>query len=157
MGGASTVNSQVGKGSVFVIHLPLKEGEAEAVQAKDMPRHVLKLQPGQATCRVLIADDVEDNRQLLAQLLGSVGFEIGLATNGADAVQEVENCRPHLFLMDFRRPVMDGHEAIRRIRAMAGGKEIKIIAVTASAMDENRQELLKIGADDFISKPFQYM
>jgi CheY-like chemotaxis protein len=57
--------------------------------------------------------------------------------------------------MDFRMPVMDGHEAIRRIRAMPGGKEIKIIAVTASAMDANRQELLKIGADDFISKPFR--
>jgi CheY-like chemotaxis protein len=49
-------------------------------------------------------------------------------------------------------PVMDGHEAIRRIRAMAGGEDTKIIAVTASAMDENRQELMRIGADDFISK-----
>ena len=57
--------------------------------------------------------------------------------------------------MDFRMPVMDGHEAIRRIRAMAGGEDAKIIAVTASAMDENRQELMEIGADDFISKPFR--
>jgi CheY-like chemotaxis protein len=52
-------------------------------------------------------------------------------------------------------PVMDGREAIRRIRALAGGADPKIIAVTASAMDENRQELMKIGADDFISKPFR--
>jgi len=104
---------------------------------------------------VLIADDVEDNRQLLAQLLGPIGFEIRLAINGAEAIQEFEEWRPHLILMDFRMPVMDGHEAIRRIRAMAGGEEIKIIAVTASAMDENRQELLRIGADDFISKPFR--
>ena len=74
MGGDITVSSQVGKGSVFVIHLPLKEGEAQAVQAKDKPRHVLRLQPGQATCRVLIADDIEDNRQLLAQLLGPRRF-----------------------------------------------------------------------------------
>jgi PAS domain S-box-containing protein len=155
MGGAITVSSQVGKGSVFVIHLPLKEGEAQAVQAKDKPRHVLRLQPGQATCRVLIADDIEDNRQLLAQLLAPVGFEIRLASNGAEAVQEFEEWRPHLILMDFRMPVMDGHEAIRRIRAMAGGKELRIIAVTASAMDENRQELMEIGADDFISKPFR--
>ena len=155
MGGDITVNSQVGKGSVFVIHLPLKEGEAQAVQAKDKPRHVLRLQPGQATCRVLIADDIEDNRQLLAQLLAPVGFEIRLATNGAEAVQEFEEWRPHLILMDFRMPVMDGHEAIRRIRAMAGGEDTKIIAVTASAMDENRQELMGIGADDFISKPFR--
>ena len=157
MGGAITVNSQVGKGSVFLIQLPLKEGEALAVQAKDKPRQVLRLQPGQATCRVLIADDVEDNRQLLAQLLGPVGFEIRLATNGAEAVHEFEVWRPHLILMDFRMPVMDGHEAIRRIRAIAGGKDSKIIAVTASAMDENRQELIAIGADDFISKPFREM
>ena len=155
MGGDITVSSQVGKGSVFVIHLPLKEGEAQAVQAKDKPRHVLRLQPGQATCRVLIADDIEDNRQLLAQLLAPVGFEIRLATNGAEAVQEFEQWRPHLILMDFRMPVMDGHEAIRRIRAMAGGEDAKIIAVTASAMDENRQELMEIGADDFIGKPFR--
>jgi CheY-like chemotaxis protein len=155
MGGAITVNSQVGKGSEFVIHFPLKEGEAQAIQAKDKTGHVLRLQPGQASCRVLIADDIEDNRQLLAQLLGPVGFEIRLVTNGEEAVQEFEQWRPHLILMDFRMPVMDGHEAIRQIRAMAAGKEPKIIAVTASAMDENRHELIAIGADDFISKPFR--
>ncbi len=155
MGGDITVSSRVGKGSVFVIDLPLTEGEAQAVQAKNKPRHVLKLQPGQPTCRVLIADDVEDNRQLLAQLLASVGFEIRLAIHGADAVQAFEEWRPHLILMDFRMPVMDGHEAIRRIRAMAGGMGPRIIAVTASALDENRQELMDIGADDFIGKPFR--
>jgi PAS domain S-box-containing protein len=155
MGGDITLSSQVGKGSVFVIRLPLKEGEAEEVQAKDKPRHVLSLQPGQAACRVLIADDIEDNRQLLAQLLTPVGFEIRLAINGAEAVHEFEAWRPHLILMDFRMPVMDGHEAIRRIRAMSGGKEAKIIAVTASAMDDNRQDLMEIGADDFIGKPFR--
>ncbi|MDZ4686185.1 MAG: PAS domain S-box protein, partial [Planctomycetaceae bacterium] len=142
MGGDITVNSQVGKGSVFIIRLPLKEGEAQAVPAKDQPRHVLRLQSGQATCRVLIADDIEDNRQLLAQLLAPVGFEVRLATNGAEAVREFEGWRPDLILMDFRMPVMDGHEAIRRIRAMVGGEHPKIIAVTASAMDENRQELM---------------
>src|SRR4029077_19866846 len=102
-----------------------------------------------------IADDVEDNRQLLAQLLAPVGFEVRLATNGAEAVQEFEEWRRHLILMDFRMPVMHGHEAIRRIRALAGGKDPKIIAGTASAMDENRQDLMAIGADDFISKPFR--
>ncbi len=155
MGGDITVKSQVGKGSVFVIQLPLKEGDADAVLAKDNPRHVLKLQAGQPPCRVLIADDIEDNRQLLAQLLTPVGFEIRLANNGAEAVQEFEQWRPHLILMDFRMPVMDGHEAIRRIRAMAGGDSVKIIAVTASAMDENRQQLLEIGANEFIGKPFR--
>ena len=155
MGGDITVSSQVGKGSIFVVHLPLKQGEAGAVQAKDNPRRVLGLRPGQATCRVLIVNDVEDNRQLLAQLLAPVGFEILLATNGLEAVQEFERWRPHLILMDFRMPVMDGHEAIRRIRATDGGQDTRIIAVTASAMDDNRQDLMDIGADDFIGKPFR--
>src|SRR6185295_4569834 len=57
--------------------------------------------------------------------------------------------------MDFRMPVMDGHEAIRRIRAMSSGTTTKIIAVTASALDENRLDLISIGADDFLSKPFR--
>jgi len=104
---------------------------------------------------VLIADDIKDNRELLAQLLGPVGFEVRMATNGVEAIHEFEEWRPRLILMDFRMPVMDGHEAIRRIRAMDGGEIPKIIAVTASAMEENRQELMGIGADDFISKPFR--
>lgn len=155
MGGSISVKSEVGKGSVFIIQLALKEGEATAVETKDKSRQVLRLQPGQAACRVLIADDVEDNRQLLAQLLGPVGFETRLAVNGAEAIQEFEQWHPQLILMDFRMPVLDGLEAIRRIRTMAGGDQPTIIAVTASAMDENRHELLEIGADDFISKPFR--
>src|SRR4051812_41906083 len=155
MGGDITLSSQVGKGSVFVIDLPLNEGEAQAVQAKEKQRHVLKLQPGQPACRVLVVDDIEENRQLLAQLLAPVGFEVRLAVNGAEAVKQFEEWQPSLILMDFRMPVMDGHEAIRRIRALPGGKEPTIIAVTASAMDDNRQELMEIGADDFIGKPFR--
>lgn len=155
MGGSITVTSQVGKGSTFLIQLPLNEGDAGAVQAKEKNRHVIRLQPGQPACRVLIADDIEDNRQLLAQLLGSVGFEIELAINGEEAVKVFKQWHPHLVLMDFRMPVMDGHEAMRQIRAMEGGKDIKMIAVTASAMDENRKELMAVGADDFLSKPFR--
>ncbi len=155
MGGDITLTSHVGRGSIFVIRLPLTEGNAQAVEAKDIPRHVLRIQDGQPPCRVLIADDIDDNRQLLAQLLAPVGFQVRLATNGAEAIEQFEQWQPNLILMDFRMPVMDGMEAIRRIRALAGGKEPTIIAVTASAMDENRNELLKIGADDFIGKPFR--
>jgi len=155
MGGDITVNSHVGKGSVFAIHMPLKEGEAQEVQRKEKTRQVLGFQSGQAKCRVLIVDDQEDNRQLLAQILGPVGFEIRLAIDGEQAVKEFREWRPHLILMDSRMPVMDGHDAIRRIRDAADGKDLKIIAVSASALNEDRQVLIGIGADDFIAKPIQ--
>ncbi len=154
MGGEITVASVVDRGSVFTIRLPVKDGEAGAAEAKSTAGHVLRLQPGVA-CRVLVADDVEDNRQLLAQLLTPIGFDVHLAADGAEAVAAFEAWRPDLILMDFRMPVMDGHEAIRRIRALPGGGVPKIIAVTASALDENRRELMEIGADDFIGKPFR--
>ena len=155
MGGDITARSQVGKGTTFAIQLPLSESEAQAVRPIDQPRQVLRLQSGQGACRVLIVDDIEENRQLIEQLLAPADFELRQATNGAEAVESFEEWRPDLIVMDFRMPVMDGHEAIRRIRAMPGGARPKIIAVTASAMEENRQDLMKIGADDFISKPFR--
>ena len=154
MGGEITVTSVVDRGSVFVIRLPFKDADAGAAEPEATAGHVLRLRPGGA-CRVLIVDDVEDNRQLLAELLGPVGFDVRLAADGAEAVAAFQAWRPDLILMDFRMPVMDGHEAIRRIRALPGGGVPKIIAVTASAMDENRRELLDVGADDFIGKPFR--
>ena len=155
MGGDITVSSQVGEGSTFAIQLPLNESVARAVHATEPPRQVLRLLPGQPECRVLVSDDVADNRELLVQLLEPIGFLVRLVNDGAQAVREFEQWRPHLILMDFRMPVMNGCEAIRRIRGSAGGTEPKIIALTASALDENRQELLGVGADDFIGKPFR--
>ena len=155
MGGDISVVSRVGQGSVFTILLPLNVGEAQSVRSIPRPRHVLGLRPGRDACRVLVADDVEDNRELLVQILEPVGFLVRLATDGAQAVEEFQRWRPHLILMDLRMPVMDGHEATRRIRGLDGGLDVKIIAVTASVIEENRQEVLAGGADDFLGKPFQ--
>ena len=74
---------------------------------------------------------------------------------GEQALQAYEAWRPHLILMDMRMPVMDGFEAIRRIRSSAGGEAIPIIVVTASPVFERRQEALRVGANDFLSKPFR--
>ncbi len=155
MGGDITVRSQVGKGSLFRFHIVLQEADPVAVVVKAETRRVTGLRPGQPRYRVVVADDKEDNRELLSQMLGPVGFQIRQVADGEEAVKEFEIWEPSLILMDLRMPVMDGYEAIRRIRASAGGKDVRIIAVTASAFEETRQEVLDTGADDFVSKPFR--
>jgi PAS domain S-box-containing protein len=155
MGGDITVSSQVGRGSLFGFNIALKEADPAAVVVKAESRCVTGLQPGQPQYRVLVADDKEDNRELLSQMLGPVGFQIRQVADGEEAVKEFEMWNPNLILMDLRMPVVDGYEAIRRIRASVGGKDARIIAVTASAFEDTRQEVLATGADDFISKPFR--
>jgi len=133
----------------------LQGADPAVVVAKAESRRVIGLQPGQPQVRVLVADDKEDNRELLSEMLGPVGFQIRQVADGEEAVKEFGRWGPSLILMDLRMPVMDGYEAIRRIRASVGGKGARIIAVTASAFDETRQEVLDTGADDFVSKPFR--
>ncbi len=155
MGGDITVSSQVGRGSLFGFNIALKEADPAAVVVKAESRCVTGLQPGQPQYRVLVADDKEDNRELLSQMLGPLGFQIRQVADGEEAVKEFEMWNPSLILMDLRMPVVDGYEAIRRIRASVGGKDARIIAVTASAFEDTRQEVLADGADDFVSKPFR--
>jgi CheY-like chemotaxis protein len=137
------------------LEIGLEEGTVDAVAPKEVLRPVTGQQPGQPHYRILVADDNEDNRELLEHMLDAVGFEVQGATNGEEAIQEYEAWHPHLILMDMRMPVMDGFEAIKRIRASAGGEATRIIVVTASPMLERRQEALDIGANDFLSKPFR--
>jgi signal transduction histidine kinase/nitroreductase len=155
MGGTVTVSSREGKGSTFRLETGLEEGAAEAVVQKEVLRPVTGQQPGQPRYRVLVADDNEDNRTLLELTLAAVGFEVQGVADGQQAIQAYEAWHPHLILMDMRMPVLDGFEAIRRIRASAGGEAIAIIVVTASPVFEHRQEALRIGANDFLSKPFR--
>ena len=155
MGGTITVNSTAGKGSIFRLEVGLEEGGVEAVARKEVLRPVTGQQPGQPCYRILVADDKEENRTLLELMLAAVGFEVRGTTNGQEAIEEYEAWHPHLILMDMRMPVMDGFEAIRRIRESAGGEAIPIITVTASPMMERRQEAMDVGANDFLGKPFR--
>jgi signal transduction histidine kinase/DNA-binding response OmpR family regulator len=155
MGGDITVTSQTGKGSVFRFDVAIAKGESSAVAQKTELRHVLRLEPGQRTYRVLIADDVEDNRTLLRTLLKTVGFETSEATDGEEALRLYEQWRPDLILLDLRMPVVDGYEVIRRIRSRPDAPPVRIIVVTASAFQESRNAILAAGADDFIIKPYR--
>jgi PAS domain S-box-containing protein len=155
MGGDIHVSSQLGKGSIFRFEIDIGKRTDGAVEKKPESRRVEKLRPGQQMFRVLIADDKDDNRTLLTQMLGRIGFEIREVVNGEQAVQEFEKWHPHIILMDTRMPVMGGYEAIKRIRESVAGKTVKVISVTASAFGEDRKKALEIGADDFLGKPFR--
>ncbi|OGR40908.1 MAG: hypothetical protein A2X35_02965 [Elusimicrobia bacterium GWA2_61_42] len=155
MGGDITVTSRAGKGTVFRLDIPVKEASSAAAAVKETVRQVKRLAPGQPVYRVLIADDKPDNRDFLDQLLGFVGFEVRQAVDGAEALRAFGEWRPHLILMDIKMPVMDGYEATMRVRSSPGGKDVKIIVLSASAIGDVRQEAIANGADDYLAKPFR--
>ncbi len=155
MEGDITVDSKDGTGSLIKFDVHLGECEAGSDKKKPESARVKGLRPGQPTYRILIADDEDTNLTLISQMLGNIGFETRQVTNGQEAVEEFTAWQPHLILMDMRMPVMDGYDAIRLIRAGAGGRDVKIVSISASAFSQNRQEALRAGADDFIAKPFR--
>ncbi len=155
LGGTLDVSSELGKGSIFRLEIPVRAGVADASAPKAVPRHVTGLEAGQAAVRVLVVDDEADNRAFLEALVGPVGFDVRTAENGAQAVLEYEAWAPQLVLMDLRLPGLDGTEAIRRIRGLDRAGATKIIVVTAAAFKEDRQRALDAGADDYLSKPFR--
>lgn len=158
MGGRVSVNSALGKGSTFQFEIPLDlADEADVVKLSGTATgEVIGLAPGQPEYRILIVEDQKENQILLSQLMTTVGFAVKIADNGEQGVQIFQNWQPHLIWMDRRMPVMDGLEATRRIRELPGGKDVKIIAVTASALLEQRQEILDVGIDDFVLKPYRF-
>jgi CheY-like chemotaxis protein/anti-sigma regulatory factor (Ser/Thr protein kinase) len=157
MGGSINLESVPGKGTLFRVDLPLREAkETDIYKLKQsQTSDVAGLAPEQPEYRILIVEDQRDNQILLTQLLESVGFQVRTAENGEEGVKLFQSWHPHFIWMDRRMPVMDGMEATRRIRELPGGTEVKIVAVTASAFAEQRDEMLAAGMDDYIRKPFR--
>lgn len=154
MGGDVSVQSIQGQGSIFVCQVQLCVAEATTVFSPEETQLAIRLQPGQPNYRILVVEDVLETRQLLVNLIESVGLEVRDAKNGEEAIALCQEWHPHLIWMDIRMPVMDGYEATRLLRATPEGKETKIIALTASAFDEDRRASLNAGCDDFVAKPF---
>lgn len=155
MGGDVTAQSRPGEGSTFHLTLPIAAASAPPDSgAVESPRPA-RLAPGESRRRILVAEDVAENQEIFARMLGRVGFEVRLASDGAEAVSLAASWRPHLVLMDLRMEGMDGIEATRAIRAAEAGERLPIIAVTANAFEENRAEAREAGADDFLAKPFR--
>jgi PAS domain S-box-containing protein len=159
MGGELTVDSQPGAGSMFhfdILAMGVPEPTDSIDESHDVQVHkAVRIQPGQPSCRVLVADDAPENRYLLERMLKPVGFEIRCVENGAEAVSMCDEWHPNVVLLDLHMPVMDGFEASRLIRA-AHGTTIKIVVLSASVLDDGRQQVLGDGADAFIVKPFEF-
>ena len=155
MDGRIQVKSTVDQGSTFRLDQPVALARAEAVPSAEADRRIVGLAEGQAEWRILAVDDQEDNRRLLRQVLEPLGFQVREAANGQEGIQVWREWRPQLIWMDMRMPVMDGYEATRQIKASAGGAETRIIALTASAFEEDRHKVLDAGCDDFMRKPFR--
>ncbi|MDO9142483.1 MAG: ATP-binding protein, partial [Methylobacter sp.] len=158
MGGILSVNSTLGKGSSFLVDVPLVVANpADIANSDDITKgNVVGLAANQPTYRILIVDDQLENQLLLSKLMEIINFPIKTADNGAQAIELFQSWQPQLIFMDSRMPVMGGIEASRRIRQLPGGKDVKIVAVTASIFMEQRDELLKAGMDDFIRKPYRF-
>ncbi|MGC4064966.1 MAG: ATP-binding protein [Polyangiaceae bacterium] len=153
MGGTIEAKSALGRGSTFRFEVPIGEGDTSAAKCKIALRHAQRIRSVSPSKRVLVVDDLDENRTYFTSLLNVVGFETRQASNGEEAVHEFASWSPHAILMDIRMPKMDGIEAIRRIRAVNRGSDVKIICVTASAFDEDRIAARSAGVDDFLSKP----
>ena len=153
MGGELRVESVPGEGSCFCFTLPLPLAEAPASALTH--GRVLGLAAGTPAVRVLVADDQPENRELILRWLQLSGFEVRPAANGQEAVERFQAWRPHLIWMDMSMPVMDGYEATRRIRALPGGGEVRIAALTASAFEEDRAVILAAGCDEVVAKPME--
>ncbi|MCX7780924.1 MAG: response regulator transcription factor [Negativicutes bacterium] len=100
---------------------------------------------------ILIADDEPQIRQLLALYFGKEGFQIEEASDGAETIVKVQQLKPNIVLLDIMMPIMDGLEVCRQVRKIS---DVPIILLTARAEDEDRIMGLEIGADDYITKPF---
>jgi len=155
MGGDITASSKVGSGSIFRVTLMVEVVTEDAYIETQPQQEVLGLASGEPAYRLLVVEDQETNRRLLVKLLEQVGFEVKEASNGLEAVEIWQQWNPHLIWMDMRMPVLNGQEATRRIKSMPGGQSVVIIALTATAFDEEREQILQDGCDDFVRKPFR--
>jgi len=160
MGGQLTVSSRLGEGSVFRVEIPATpvsmSGESQTVQPANVTgyrRSSSNLEVG--PLRILITDDMADNRAVLRGLLEPLGFSVAEANSGEDCLQQAANWRPDLILMDLRMPGIDGLETTRRLRASPECQHLPVIAISAATFIEDREASQAAGCNAHLSKPIQ--
>lgn len=105
---------------------------------------------------IVVAEDDDDIRELLAMRLASRGFEVATATDGRAALELVRTRRPVAAVLDWMMPVVQGHEVCRMLKEDASTAEIPIVLLTARAMEGDVHRAFELGADEYITKPFDF-
>jgi signal transduction histidine kinase/AmiR/NasT family two-component response regulator len=159
MGGEITVTSIVGKGSSFVLHLNLPVRATENDAEKHYQENIiyLDMQANAGRQPILLVEDYEPNVLVATIMFNNFGYRYEVARNGKEAIERILHSNYSIVFMDVEMPVMDGFETTKRIRELEKTKvtlPVPIIAMTAHAMNGDREKCLSIGMNDYIAKPF---
>lgn len=150
MGGNIKVTSELGLGSEFEFTMPVSDKPCFVQQ--ELPAVTQRLDPNLSlNGLVLLADDHNDNRRLTERLLRVLGLNVVTAADGYQAIKQYNLRKPDLVLLDIQMPEMDGIEAFKALRQQ--GARVPIIALTANAMNHEIEHYMRLGFDDYISKP----
>jgi CheY-like chemotaxis protein len=152
-GGSITARSEgVGRGSEFVVRLPVAVGSARPAgkDGDSQPQHPA------TPLRILVVDDDRDAVASLAMLLKITGNETRTAHDGVEAVESAEAFRPDVVLLDIGLPKMNGYDAARRIREQPWGQDMVLIALTGWGQEEDRRMALAAGFNHHLVKPIDF-
>ena len=154
LGGDLTVISELNKGSLFKLELLVKVGNKKNVEFNNEKKYISKLIPNQKKINILVVEDIIESRKLLETYLTIVGFNVNVAENGKEAVELCKKNIPNFIFMDISMPEMNGFIATEKIRNLEACKATIIVALTAHALENQQDEILQSGFDDFMRKPF---
>ena len=152
MGGTLRARSEEGIGSIFTLEIPL------ALHREKAPEQVPTFLAGNSNGKnqhVLLVEDNPVNQTVVEAMLRSLGFQISVVSDGAQAVSAAQTGDFAAILMDCRLPVIDGYEATRQIRQLTNCIQVPIIALTANALHGDREACLQAGMSDYLAKPFK--
>ena len=149
MGGSIHARSRLGRGTTVWFTLTCRRSSQKAIE-EVIPNDTLEAD----RARVLVVEDNPVNQEVVGSMLSGLGFEVSKAENGAEALQVLERMQFDLVLMDCQMPTMDGYRATEEIRRREGdGRHTPIVALTAHAMEGDRERCLAAGMDDYLAKP----
>ena len=151
MNGEIKVQSKKNVGSTFTVIL--KDIDISSIQEEIVPQKLLSSNIIFKKSKILVVDDVEENRKLMEASLKDFDLDLTMAENGKEAIDKLKNLNVDLILMDLRMPIMDGYEAAGIIKADDKLKQIPLIALTASVMGEALEKVSQYGFDGYLRKP----